>query len=123
MYITAGYLEALESHIDAETFQRLLREQGISTRSTGLEDHDVTSEEDEGDVDDDETFVHSYFRRSQPPKARFKPATEPSDAGQRLLVGGEFGRIQPKLKSESEQRNVARLLLRRGQSTRRATML
>lgn len=65
------------------------------------------TEEDEDENDDE-----YYAQPTTPPQPSWtQPHREPQEAGVRLLGGGEFGRVGPKLRSrQRRQRNVSREL-------------
>ncbi|KAG6380983.1 WD40-repeat-containing domain protein [Boletus reticuloceps] len=70
-------------------------------------------EEDDHADDDDEYLTGSPWHRQWYP-----PHTEPQKTGVELLMGGEFGRVSDKLRSNKGSKNVSRLLLDRSRNPR-----
>ena len=59
-----------------------------------VEESDLTQDDDEDDDEEEEEEQNIYWRQphAKTPKW-FSPVTAPQEAGKRLLVSGEFGRI------------------------------
>jgi hypothetical protein len=113
----------LEQLLSAGSF-RLLRMSGDDlpeTTSAGaggddnVEDREPGTQEDDGDEDnDDSELEYSYWGR---PRARtpkwFPPVTTPQEAGQRLLMGGEFGRVGVDASSRKGSSDVSKVIMSR----------
>ncbi|KAH9081527.1 WD40-repeat-containing domain protein [Lactarius deliciosus] len=104
---------------------RLVRLPGDDTATTphqnsarNVEDRDLRSlndeDEDEEEEEDDDIQTYSYWRRphAKTPKW-FPPVTTPQEAGKRLLVSGEFGRIGSETRSRRGGTNFAKVILSR----------
>jgi DDB1- and CUL4-associated factor 11 len=75
-------------------------------RLLGITGAGIEDEEDEDEEDD------YYAQPTISPKPSWtEPYKEPQEAGVRLLISGEYGRVGPKIKSRLHQRrNVSRML-------------
>jgi hypothetical protein len=102
---------------------RLTRLQGedstSSPRASGDDDNDSTVEDSgpgtqDNDDEDDEDYEmeYSYWGRpfARTPKW-FPPVTTPQEAGTKLLMGGEFGRIGVETRSRKGSANFSKAIL------------
>lgn len=99
---------------------------GISAR--GVEDRDLhirdnDEDEDEEEEEEEEEIQLSYGRRphAETPKW-FPPVTTPQEAGKRLLMSGEFGRIGFETWSRKGGANFAKAILSRQTKLRQTPM-
>lgn len=90
----------------------------VNARNNGDDDdEDYVDEDHEDDYDEDD-----YGRTLSAPRSGhplwYPPATEPQEAGVELLMGGEFGRVGPKIRSRQNDVNIARTLRNRAYNPR-----
>lgn len=82
------------------------------------------AEEDDNDPDyidsddDDDDQDGPYYRGHRKPRLWFKPHTEPQEAGTRLLMGGEFGRVGDRIGSRRGNVNIAKVMRDRASQAR-----
>ena len=90
---------------------RLARLQGDDNDST-VEDSGPGIQDNEDEDDEDYEMEHSYWGRSfvRTPKW-FPPVTTPQEAGTKLLMGGEFGRIGVEARSRKGSANFSKAIL------------
>ena len=98
---------------------RLARSQGYDSTTSPGDDNDSTVEDSgpgiqDNDDEDDEDYEmeYSYWGRSfaRTPKW-FPPVTTPQEAGAKLLMGGEFGRIGVEARSRKGSANFSKAIL------------
>ncbi|TFY70898.1 hypothetical protein EVG20_g2103 [Dentipellis fragilis] len=82
------------------------------------EEEQEDDEEDDEDYEEDEPYWSPSIRRGPELPEWARPPTEPQQEGVELLMGGEFGRIRPKVNVRGGQRSVARILQSRQTRTR-----
>jgi hypothetical protein len=89
----------------------LARLQGDDNDSA-VEDSGPGIQDNEGEDDEDYEMGHSYWGRSfvRTPKW-FPPVTTPQEAGTKLLMGGEFGRIGVEARSRNGSANFSKAIL------------
>ena len=98
---------------------RLSRGQGdhptASPRASGEENDSIDDDVRESqDNDDDEDYEMEYSPWGRPYAQTprwFSPVTEPQEAGIRLLMGGEFGRIGVEAQSRKGSANFSKVIL------------
>lgn len=80
----------------------------IEDSGPGIQENDDEDDED----DDDYEMEYSYWGRpfAKTPKW-FPPVTTPQDAGTKLLMGGEFGRIGVEFRSRKGSANFSKAIL------------
>lgn len=103
------------------TLQDLTRLLGESSAIFGgalldLEDSDESADEDPDyeEVEYEQADEDYAIRRLYQRPAQFSPVLQPQEAGLKLLMGGEFGRVGQRLASRRNNVNIAKLLLDRG---------
>jgi hypothetical protein len=103
----------------------------LQDNARSVEDRDLRvldDDQDDGDDDDDddeeeEELQISYWRRSHAKTPKwFQPVTTPQEAGKRLLVSGEFGRIGVETRSRNGGTSFARAIVSRQIKIRQTPM-
>lgn len=90
---------------------RLGRLQGDDNDSA-VEDSGPGIQDNEDEDDEDYEMEHSYWGRSFVRTLKwFPPVTTPQEAGTKLLMGGEFGRIGVEARSRKGSANFSKAIL------------
>jgi len=94
-----------------------------SVEDLDLRNRDHDEDEEEEEEEEEEEIQVSYWRRphAKTPKW-FPPVTTPQEAGKRLLVSGEFGRIGVETRSRKGGTSFAKAILSRQIKLRQTPM-
>ena len=87
------------------------------------DDDDQDDDDDDDDDDEEEELQTSYWRRTHAKTPKwFQPVTTPQEAGKRLLMSGEFGRIGVETRSRNGGTSFARAIVSRQIKIRQTPM-
>lgn len=101
----------------AETSRRA----GADDNDSNVEDGEPGTQNHDGDEDSDE-LEYGYWGRSHARTPRwFPPITTPQEAGLKLLMGGEFGRVGIEARSWKGSTDLSRVILSRRSRLRPTT--
>ncbi|KAI0275309.1 WD40-repeat-containing domain protein [Gloeopeniophorella convolvens] len=111
----------LERLLSAESF-RLVRMSGDASTGSGPGNVDQNGrannragedeQVDEEDDDDDDDNDFSYYRRRRVKTPKWFPAVkEPQEAGMRLLMSGEFGRVRSESRRQGQNVSITKAIL------------